>query len=270
VANLVTVSSKISSVLRRLRLLKVAEWIRFKWQELRYYSANKRFRKENPDLVLPPDYFIYETYRLNVSDYYNDGKTTAGEIVHNIRKVINIDVAGSRILDWGCGPARITRHLPGLLPGATVIGADYNSTYIQWCRQHLKNIRFIENRIDPPIDLESGSLDAVIGISIFTHLSQKNHSAWIDELYRLLKPGGAVFITTQGAGFLPIMLEAEQKRFHKGMLVIREDIREGNRLFSAFQPPAFVQELIKNRFEVVDHSAGDKEAQQDSWLLKKS
>ncbi len=51
---------------------------------------------------------------------------------------------------------------------------------------------------------------AITGLSIFTHLSVKAHEEWIKELYRVIKKGGILIITTQGPGYRNILLPHEQ------------------------------------------------------------
>jgi SAM-dependent methyltransferase len=263
-------TSRISTLLKKTGLLGLAEQLRFRWQQLKYRKRNRLFRQQYPDVPMPPDFFVYETYRLNLQEYYDDGKTVATEILTLLGQATDLIQHSPVILDWGCGPGRITRHLPVLLPGAKVMGCDYNKKYVAWCEQYLTGIRFFQNGIDPPLEVSDHSLDALIGISIFTHLSAKNHIAWMDELYRVLKKGGAAFITTQGEAYKPVLLPAELESFNKGELVIRENFKEGNRLFAAFEPPAYIHQLIKDKFEVLQFiPAKNSEPSQDCWVLRK-
>jgi 2-polyprenyl-3-methyl-5-hydroxy-6-metoxy-1,4-benzoquinol methylase len=266
------IKSYISGLLRKLHLLTLAENTRYSFEKIKYSGTNKKFKKNHPGIVLPPGFFIYETYRLNFEEYYYDGQATAKEIVMAMGTATDLSQAAVKILDWGCGPGRITRHLPPLLPHAGIYGTDYNEKYISWCSSNLQAIQFSLNHIDPPMNYTDSFFDAVIGLSIFTHLSEKNHFAWMEELYRILKPGGAVFITTQGSAYRSKLLPAEQKQFDKGEVVCRENVREGNRLFSAFQPPLFMKQLVANKFQVIAFTPAtldSDEPAQDCWLLKK-
>jgi ubiquinone/menaquinone biosynthesis C-methylase UbiE len=258
--------------LRKAHLFALVDHLRYWFQRIKNRSRNNTFRAAHPTLTLPPDFFIYETYRADLQAYYEDGLKTAGEIVDEFKKGIDVAKPGVRILDWGCGPARITRHLPALLPAAEIYGTDYNRKYIDWCSSALPSIQFSLNRIDPPLAYNESFFDAIISISIFTHLSAASHNAWANELYRVLKPGGVAFITTQGAAYRPVLIEAERFLFDKNELVVREDTREGNRLFSAFQPPLFMQQLFAGKFEVIDFVAAPTigaAPAQDQWLVRK-
>ena len=38
---------------------------------------NEAFKKKFPDIVLPPDYLMYESFKLDYASYYFGGKKTA-------------------------------------------------------------------------------------------------------------------------------------------------------------------------------------------------
>ena len=266
------VTSQISLLVRKLRLLILAEKIRYRLQKKKFDEENRVFRLQNPGLALPPDFSIYETYTLNLREYYNDGLSTAKEIVYRIQKHRDM-LRDGRILDWGCGPGRIVRHLPVLLPETEIYGTDYNQEYIDWCQRKLDRIKFSVNHIDPPTNYLDSFFDAVIGVSIFTHLSEASHTTWMNELHRITKPAGIIFITTQGVAYRSKLTTAERSHFDKGYLVTRRYSKEGNRLFSTFQPPEFIKRIVADRFEIVEFFAGitnDNEAAQDHWVLRKS
>lgn len=267
-----SIKSQVSGWLRKLNLLSTAERARFYLQKMKYKKENAAFRKEHPDVVLPPEFFIYETYRLNYKWYYEDGKNTAAEIVTLFSNYFEIDGKDVRILDWGCGPGRIVRHFPLLLPHAEIHGTDYNEKYIRWCKENLNEINFSVNNVDPPTYFNNSFFDAVTGLSIFTHLSEKNHFDWINELHRIIKFRGGLLITTQGKGYYSKLTEPEKKLFDSGLLVTRKYLDEGNRLYSSFQPSAFMTKLITGKFEIVEYLPGEAkndQSSQDCWLLRK-
>lgn len=265
--------SYISRALRKMHLLSFAEEVRFALQKIKYSKGNRVFKEEHREVEMPPEFYIYETYRLNYKWYYYDGKTSAEEIVTLLSKYFDLSIPRNKVLDWGCGPGRVVRHLPELLPNSEIYGTDYNEKYIQWCKKYLPGIQFSTNDINPPLNYQSSFFDMVVGLSIFTHLSKKNHLSWINELYRIIKSGGGVLITTQGKAYYSRLTSAEKLLFDSGELVTRVYLNEGNRLYSAFQPPSFINELIVGKFRVLEFMPGkilDGEPSQDCWLLCKT
>ena len=178
-----------------------------------------------------------------------------------------------RILDWGCGPGRIIRHLPDLLDKKSeVFGTDYDVKSIEWCRKNLPGIDFQSNVLEAKLNYKDSFFDVIYGISIFTHLSEKMHFEWSLELYRIIKPGGILFITSHGTAFLEKLTETEKSNFLKGELVERGMTVEGHRTYTAYHPIEFIYKLFK-QFKVLEHietpSNGGK-AQQDIWIVQKS
>lgn len=252
-------------------MIALADKTRFYLTRALSYRKNQRFILGHPELKLPPEYLVYESYRLDYEAYYTDGQESAKWLFQELSPFINL--SHCRILDWGCGPARIVRHLPMLLdPGNEVFGTDYNRKTIQWCRRNIPGVQFSVNDLAPPLHFEGASFDVVYGISIFTHLTGQRHIEWLAELYRVLKPGGVLLITTQGEVFKSILTEKEKELFDAGELVERTKVKEGHRLFSAFQPVAFMHSLLGNRWKVLKFTPGQMQqwgAEQDTWILQK-
>jgi len=177
-----------------------------------------------------------------------------------------------KVLDWGCGPGRIIRHLPHFMDkSCKFYGTDYNKKYIKWSGSNISDVSFSVNQLQPPLQFNDNYFDIIYGISIFTHLSKKMHYAWFDELMRVLKPGGILFITLHGNAFQEKLTKSERDDFDKGKLVVKSNTKEGHRTFGAFQPPSFVKKLIgKNK--ILEHIPGDIKngrPQQDVWIIEK-
>ncbi len=262
---------QISQLLRRFKLLHLGDNIRFRVQWFKNQKENKQFRKGNPDIILPPDYLMYESFQLHYRKYYEGGRATARWLLQLFKAHQNIE--GANILDWGCGPARIVRHMPILTKNqATIYATDYNATTIEWCRQHLPEINFSNNALAPPLYYQNDFFHIMYGLSIFTHLSAPLHNAWMGELMRIMQPNGILLLTTQGDVFLEKMDEQEKEQYKKGELVVRGNVQEGHRVYSAFQPPVFMRELVAPFAEVVEFIPGkvvQGKPEQDLWVFRK-
>ena len=55
--------------------------VKYNYEKLKFRNVNRAFVQEHPEVALPPDYILFEAYYLNYAQYYNDGKTTAKELV---------------------------------------------------------------------------------------------------------------------------------------------------------------------------------------------
>lgn len=261
----------ISNFLRRLRLIYFADWMRYYFQKFRNRKINRLFKYENPGVQLPPDYLIYESFQINYFKYYTESVETARWVADRLKRHQNPEFG--RILDWGCGPGRIIRHMPAALGEKwSCYGTDYNSKSIKWCSENLPGVEFNNNTIEALLPYPNAFFDAIYGLSVFTHLSAKMHQDWFKELHRVLKPGGLMLFTTHGSNFKEKLTSHENQQFDSGKLIVRGKVKEGHRTYSAFQPPAFMKKLFQN-VEILEHDVPVPEKgkwlPQDIWVVKK-
>ena len=177
------------------------------------------------------------------------------------------------VLEWGCGPARVIRHLGEFLSGkASLAGADYNAETIAWCRENIPGIRFEKNELAPPLPFAAASFDAIYALSVITHLSEKMHGEWRDELLRVLKPGGLLIVTSHGDWYREHhLLPAERAQYDAGRLVVRGGIEEGKKWFAAFHPPAYMRGSFFRGMEIKEHLIHPLPGsiEQDVWVARK-
>ena len=163
--------------------------------------------------------------------------------------------------------------MPSLLAARRphLVGTDYNSASIVWNRAHLPGVEFVENGLEPPLDLAEGVFDVVYCISVFTHLSEDVQLAWAAELARVLKPGGLLICTTQGDAFRHMLVTAsERATYDAGEVVALGNYREGRKYFLAIHPERFVREKLLARYagvrRVQTRAMAFEFFQQDTWI----
>lgn len=259
------------STIRKVGLIKFADKIKYYILLIRTSKLRHDFKSKYPDVILPPPYFLYETFNLNYFSFYEGSIETAKWLISYFEKYKKLEKLN--ILDWGCGPGRVIRHLPSYInDSCNYYGTDYNKKYIKWCSRNLTNINFSLNKLQPPLDYQSDFFDVIYGISIFTHLSEKMHYAWFEDLIRVLKPGGVLFLTLHGDAFIEKLTDSEKELFRNRKLVVKGNTKEGHRTFGAFQPESFVKELF-GKNTVLEHVAGkviEGKPQQDVWIIQKT
>jgi ubiquinone/menaquinone biosynthesis C-methylase UbiE len=262
---------QVSNILRKYRLIYLTDWVRYYIQRFNNRKINRDFRQTNPSVILPDDYLIYESFQLNYKKYYTESIETAQWIVNLINK--HIELKDRKILDWGCGPGRVIRHLPSVIGnGCSYYGTDYNAKSIDWCSKNIPDIHFNTNTLEAKLPYEDNFFDIIYGISIFTHLSEQMHQEWYNELYRILKPGGLMLFTTHGDLFRTKLTDNEIVNYNKGKLIVRGKVKEGHRTYSAFQPTEFMENLFRNA-RILEHMIPIQEKgrviPQDIWIIQK-
>ena len=260
--------------LRTLRCLGFADRCRLLFERAAGAAANRRFARENPSFQTPPAGLAFEAYNTTGREwYFESGRRHARMFWHLGSKRQGDGARPVRILEWGCGPGRIIRHLreaAGDRP-LTIVGSDVDSDSLAWCRQHLEGIDFRLHGPSPPMPAGDGDFDLVYCYSVFTHLSEERQLEWARELHRLIAPGGLLIATTHGDHYLPRLSRRERMRYEAGEVVIQGGYREGRKWYLALHPPAFVRDCLLRPFGVVEHypSPGEWSEAQDVWIAAK-
>ena len=156
-----------------------------------------------------------------------------------------------RLLDFGCGCGRVVRHWSALA-GPEIHGTDYNGQLVSWCETNLPFATFSVNALQPPLEYESASFDALYAISVFTHLPQDLERAWVDELSRIVRPGGLLLLTTHGNSYAGRLDPGERGHFDVGHAVVRWASVAGTNLCTTFHPEPYVRERLAPNLELVE------------------
>ena len=142
-----------------------------------------------------------ERLALRVSDLSGDafrlsGLKAATDLLEQVVRYRPGELAGLRMLDWGVGCGRVSRNLARVGVG-DLSGCDIDREAIAWCRRHLPGA-FHVTGLDPPLPYPDASFDIVIATSVFTHLARERQHRWLDEVSRVLSPGGLLLASVAG------------------------------------------------------------------------
>jgi SAM-dependent methyltransferase len=277
-----TLKSPLIAVLRRLHLLEEARWARtvggrVAARELRYKVFGA------PDkLPLPPQKLhdlISGRHDVTIHDYLSIGRGQANALVQLLRDHAPSLRRLEPVLDFGCGCGRVARHLWSAEVGLRVWGSDINAEQIAWCRAHLPFETLEVNRPTPPLIFSKGAFGLVYAFSVFTHLPADLQRPWLEELLRVLRPGGCLFLSLHGVAHAARLTPGERAQFDAGRLVVLrpEDAAVPDRyaMCSAFHPSAYVVSEFARGLTVLRHVQGEVQDSvrgfvgQDLYLFQK-
>ena len=236
-------------------------------------AGNRAFALANPGFATPPADLAFDAYHhVDHTAYRDVGRRHAEAYA----RVIADELADSRlaILEWGCGPGRIIRHLRDCLPDRELdlTGADCNARSIAWCAQNIPGITFLVNDFLPPLALPDAAFDVAYSFSVFTHLSEPAQKAWSREMLRVLKPGGLLVSSTHGDYYRDRLAQSrDAARYADGQMVVQEGYEEGKKWYLALHPPRYVREELLAGFTDIRQAAVPPEAglHQDLWVARK-
>ncbi len=181
-----------------------------------------------------------------------------------------------RLLDWGCGCGRLTAPLLRYSGVPKVHGCDIDPESVAWCREALPAGHFRRVAPYPPTGYADRQFDVVVSNSVFTHLDEDAQSQWLEEVDRILVPGGLFLATVHGwfaAEFSQLhdVLEGlARDGFHDG---IRDTTLDGvapeGYYRATYQTRAYTEARWGRVFEVLEYAVGGSLNFQDLVVLRK-
>jgi SAM-dependent methyltransferase len=222
-------------------------------------------RADRTGLPIPPPELLGAVASSRDADWFRYSGRRAHDAIRDALRGAGAAPPVS-VLDFGCGCGRVARHWRGV----ELTGTDYNPELVEWCRANLPHA-FDVNRLEPPLPYPDAAFDLVYALSVFTHLPERLQSAWMDELRRVVRPGGHLFITTHGRAYARHLSEAERGEFGRDRLVVQYAGEAGSNVCAAYHPEAYVRRALARGFSVVAFRPKGARGNpvQDAWLLRK-
>ncbi len=173
----------IGSTLNSLHLLHITryffrkvtgQWKNFLW-------SIKRHEKLAPDgLPFPSPHLCFPvTVSYDPNHYYSSGKIGSASILHilgqNGKKIESM----KRILDFGCGCGRLTRHWHHLR-GPEIHGTDTSKELINWCFRNLSFGHFTTHELKSKLVYPDEYFDFAYSVAVFGHFREDIQRHWLE------------------------------------------------------------------------------------------
>ena len=207
-------------------------------------------RRPSAPLRVPPPELIHMVAGSTSEEWFLRGGALAACSIQKVlssadRRLDDLEA----ILDFGCGSGRIVRHLHG--HKARIHGSDYNPVLVKWCQDNLGFAEFKTNDTWPPLAYDDESFDLIYAFSVFTHMIVSQQQAWLEELSRVLRPGGLLLFSTHGPRYLRVLFNEDKERFAAGEIVVIKPDVLGTNDCMAYHPPQAIQGLLPGKLSLL-------------------
>jgi SAM-dependent methyltransferase len=137
--------------------------------------------------------------------YFQSGASIAGAMAQVLHWRFGEPGRVGRLLDFASGYGRVTRFLLRVLPAERIWVADVYAAGVSF-QQRRFGVHGIVSTIRPEdfaATAGSGTFDAILVTSLFTHLPEERFVAWLRVLMGLLAPEGVLAFSVHDRGLLP-------------------------------------------------------------------
>lgn len=141
-----------------------------------------------------------EGYRTNCDQYLTlSGETSTYFAEYKAQKLKewlgNKVCAPSHILDFGCGDGIMTHFVQSEFPHAKLYGVDPSPKSIETAKNQFQDIHFsLSSEETVKLKFEDSFFDIIFSAGVFHHIPFDQHKGYVQELIRILKPGGHLIL----------------------------------------------------------------------------
>jgi SAM-dependent methyltransferase len=154
-----------------------------------------------------------------------DRRTLLDNIIQfsRFRQVDSLIPDGCLLTDLGCGDGSFLRRIRDRVTAA--YGIDMNVDHAHGSDK----LKFLCGNLDEEIPLKTWSSDVVTALALIQHLSTPGQ--FVDEIHRILKPGGCCILTTPSTCARPLL----EFLAYKLKVISEKDVRDNKNYFTKSQ-----------------------------------
>jgi ubiquinone/menaquinone biosynthesis C-methylase UbiE len=153
-----------------------------------YESMNLALKRLNNEYTM-----LHYPLFVNESDSFIQGQKNLTDYCISLLRSIN----NKNVLEIGCGNGVQALYINEKYSPLTITGIDFNESNIEIAnsekeRSKMTNVHFLVDDAQNLTKIPSGSIDVILNIESAFHYPDK--SAFLQEVFRVLKPGGQYLI----------------------------------------------------------------------------
>ncbi len=159
-----------------------------KWLEM---LTEKLLVEQRGYCLLPPERLrMHIGARESAANFWNQGR-------HSSQRVLEVfgENPSGPVLDWGCGCGRTLYWLHAHTAWREQYrGCDVDAEAIKWLRkQGTGGVAVCAPA--PPLPYADGTFAGLFCFSVLTHIHPLQHRGWIEDIHRIVRPGGRAYLT---------------------------------------------------------------------------
>lgn len=128
-----------------------------------------------------------------------------------VEAIMSVPVNGETLLDIGCGDGSLLYQFRNRF--SELIGVEYSASRLDAARSNLRKCRFrgLQCSAESMPAIASSSVDCIVSADVIEHIPDVY--AAMDEMFRVLKPGGFLVVNTPNIAFAKKRLRLLLGRF---------------------------------------------------------
>ena len=194
---------------------------------------------------------------------------------------------GLDILDFGCSSARVSRNLYAAYPQTNWWGCDPQAPAVKWAQENFPSLKLSINNESPPLEYPDSKFDGSFAFSIWSHFNEAVAVEWLDEIHRVTKKNGFLFLTTCGMTTIETLIKRHPPQWSKERIRNVFSQLVGNGFFfeetysdtknfaldtkkygMAYFIPDWIMEYIPGKWALLNYKAA-RSGHQDAYVLRK-
>lgn len=265
---------RIEKLLRLLGAERLIFYYVFYKDQKKNKAISIAFEKSHPEFVFPPPFLRFDVIGTsNAKYFFESGQCTIELLSNDLQQYTHVS-SPLKVLEWGCGPGRLLQHLScnTSCHPMELYGVDMYQKSIDWAAANLADVAsFFKNDRNPPLPMEENTFDFIYAVSVFTHLSEQLSRVWINEIMRILKPGGIFWFSSHSGKHHRNKLNGDQlKNLGQDNYVAIHSHHDGSQMFEGIHPKRFMETLVKEAGgHVLEYRFAGLQEYQDIWIVSK-